>query len=247
MLSLATNLIAQHDPQPAVTAADLAAGKRIFAAQCALCHGSDGSGGTGPSLRVRVLRHAADQGGLLDVIRDGIPGTAMPSFVWALSDRSLRQTAAYVRSLGAAAAAPVPGSPARGLAIYQRSECAACHTIRGSGGGIGPDLSDIGASRGAGSLRQSLVDPGAEHAPGYLVASVTVPGAAPVRGIVLDEDVFWIHLRDGAGQVQSLRKTDAIRIERDAKASLMPSYGSRFSRAELDDLVAYLSSLKDAR
>ena len=235
-------------PGPAAaTAADIAAGRKIFAAQCALCHGSDGSGGTGPSLRVPRLRHAADDAALLDVIRHGIPDTGMPSFVWALSDRSQRQTAAYVRSLGKVAAVRMPGDPSRGRALYERSECAVCHTIRGTGGGIGPDLSAIGASRGFVSLRQSLVDPGAEHAPGYRVATVTTGAGAPVRGIVLDEDVFWIHVRESDGHVRSFQKTESVRVQREDKQSLMPSYRARFSGAELDDLVAYLGSLKGGR
>jgi len=168
----------------------------------------------------------------------------MPGFSYALSDRSVHQLAAYVRSLGRTPAVHVPGDPARGLAIYQRSECAVCHTIGGAGGGVGPDLSAIGAARGPRSLRESLVDPGAAHPPGYLVATVTAGNATPVHGIVVDEDVFWIHLRDATGQVRTIRKTDGIRVERDTKASIMPSYAARFSEAELTDLVAYLSSLR---
>jgi putative heme-binding domain-containing protein len=178
------------------------------------------------------------------VIREGINGTAMPSFGYALSDRSVHQVAAYVRSLGRTPSAHIPGDPARGLAIYRRSECTACHTIAGAGGVVGPDLSAIGAARGPESLRRSLVDPGAEHPPGYLVATVIAGNAPSARGIVVDEDVFWIHLMDAAGQVRTIRKTDGMRVERDTTGSIMPSYASRFSAAELTDLVAYLSSLR---
>jgi len=196
---------------------------------------------------VRLLRHAPDDGALLDVIREGIRGTVMPGFVWALSDRSVRQTAAYVRSLGRMPPEHVPGDPTRGLTVYQKSDCVMCHTIRGIGGVTGPDLSAIGAVRGAAALRASLVDPGADHAPGYLVAAVTIGNASPVRGIVLDEDVFWIHLREAGGQVRTFQKTDTVRIDREPKTSLMPSYVSRLSDAELTDLAAYLSTLRGSR
>jgi putative heme-binding domain-containing protein len=239
-----TTVAAQTKSAPPPTTADIAAGKKLFAAQCALCHGADGVGGSGPTLRVSVLRHAPDDTALLDVIRTGINGTGMPPFGYALSDRSVHQVGAYVRSLGRTPSVHVPGDPARGLAIYQRSECTVCHTIAGAGGVVGPDLSAIGAARGPQSLRQSLVDPGAEHPPGYLVATVTAGSGPPARGIVLDEDVFWIHLRDATGQVRTIRKTDGVRVERDTKGSIMPSYATRFSEAELTDLVAYLSSLR---
>jgi putative heme-binding domain-containing protein len=247
-LVLGTALSAQtRSVAKPVAAADIAAGKKLFASQCALCHGAEGAGGSGPSLQVRLLRHAPDDAALLDVIRTGISGTAMPAFVYAFSDRSVHQLAVYVRSLGRIATVHTPGDSARGLAIYRRNECGVCHTIGGAGGVVGPDLSAIGAARGPRSLHESLVDPGAEHPPGYLVATVTAGSASPVRGIVLDEDVFWIHLRDATGQVHTIQKTDALRVERNPKESIMPSYASRFSEAELTDLVAYLSSLRGVR
>jgi len=59
---------------------DIAAGKRIFESQCAWCHGTNGAGGTGPSLQRTTLRHAANDNTLADIVRNGIPGTEMPGF-----------------------------------------------------------------------------------------------------------------------------------------------------------------------
>src|SRR6266568_3904769 len=71
-------------PLRAATPADLAAGKRVFDSQCAWCHGTSGTGGTGPLLQRATLRHAADDKALADIVRNGIPGTEMPSFAIAL-------------------------------------------------------------------------------------------------------------------------------------------------------------------
>src|SRR5262245_41917898 len=59
--------------------ADLAAGKRAYVAQCALCHGMDGSGGYGPSLLVPVLARASDDRALVRVVDQGIPNL-MPGY-----------------------------------------------------------------------------------------------------------------------------------------------------------------------
>ena len=60
-----------------------------------------------------------------------------------MSDREMRQTAAYVRSLGKVPVKPVPGDPAHGAEIYRgKGSCAGCHSIHGEGGVAGPDLSD---------------------------------------------------------------------------------------------------------
>jgi hypothetical protein len=65
-----------------------------------------------------------------------------------------------------------------------------------------------------------------------------------VRGIRVNEDVFWIHIRDASGTVHTLEKAQLSKLDRELDGSLMPSYASRLSPADLDDLVAYLASLR---
>jgi len=228
----------------AASARDLAAGKRIFDAQCAWCHGTDGTGGTGPNLQRATLRHASTDAALVRIVRSGIPGTEMPNLEISITDRMAWQTAAYVRSLGRAAAARVPGDPARGAAIYQKTGCASCHVVEGSGGVVGPDLTGIGALRGPEYLRQSLTEPAAAHPPGYLVVRAVASDGKDVRGILVNEDVFWIIVRDAAGAVHTLEKTDSLKVTREPEGTLMPSYVSRLAPGELDDLVAYLATLR---
>src|SRR5215207_2879127 len=188
----------------AATSRDVAAGQQIFDAQCAWCHGAAGTGGTGPDLRRPTLRHAATDAALTAIVRNGIPGTEMPSFAIALTDNMAWQTAAYVRSLGRTRTVAMAGDATRGARLYESSGCASCHVISGRGGILGPELTSIGAQRGAPYLRDALIKPAAAHPPGYLVVRA-VPSAGPeVRGIRVNEDVFWIHIRDGSGTVHTL-------------------------------------------
>jgi len=226
---------------------DLAAGKRIFDAQCAWCHGTEGAGGSGPNLQRTSLRHASTDASLVRIVRIGIPGTEMPNFAISLTDRMAWQTAAYVRSLGRTAVRPTSGDARRGAEVYGKTGCAACHVVDGAGGVVGPDLTAIGALRGPVHLRQSLVEPAAAHPPGYLVAHAVTGDGKEIRGILVNEDVFWILLRDGSGAVYSLEKTESMKIAREPDATLMPSYASRLTPGELDDLVAYLSTLRGER
>jgi cytochrome c oxidase cbb3-type subunit 3 len=226
------------------TEADIAAGKRVFDAQCAWCHGTDGGGGAGPSLQRATLRHAADDRSLVDIVRRGIPNTEMPSFEFALTERSAWQTAAYVRSLGRSTVSPLPGDAKRGEALYEAHGCATCHVVAGRGRMLGPELTSIGALRGAAHLRESIVNPAATHPPGYLVVVAKTAAGRDVRGIRIGEDVFWIHIRDASGTVHVLYKPELAGLDRELQSTLMPSYESRLSTAELDDLVAYLATLR---
>jgi putative heme-binding domain-containing protein len=228
----------------AAGATDLTAGQKIFDAQCAWCHGANGTGGTGPSLQRATLNHAAKDSELVQIVRAGIPGTEMPSFAIALTDRMAWQTAAYVKSLGRTRARPLPGNAERGASLYETTGCANCHVVAGRGGVLGPELTRIGALRGAPYLRDALVKPAATHPPGYLVVHATTTDGAQVEGIRLNEDVFWILIRDIGGVVHSLEKARLAKVERRLDATLMPSYASRLSDAQLDDMVAYLAGLR---
>ena len=222
---------------------EAAAGRQIFDSQCAWCHGNEGDGGTGPNLHGR-LRHATTLASMVDIITSGIPGTDMPSFRSPLTERSIRQAAAYVQSLSRTSARPAHGNAEHGIALYEQTGCASCHAIDGRGGILGPELTSIGSRRGAAHLREALVKPAAAHPPGYLVVRA-VPASGPeIRGIRVNEDVFWIHIRDASGAVHTLQKSDLKSVDREIDASLMPSYASRLSDADLDDLVAYLTTLR---
>jgi mono/diheme cytochrome c family protein len=50
-------------------------------------------------------------------------------------------------------------------------------------------------------------------------------------------------LRDQSGTFHSIRKSNAEVIRKETGVSLMPSVAGRMSDAELEDLVAYLSTL----
>ena len=81
---------------PHTTAADVAAGAKIFRLHCAECHGLHGEGGRGPNLTTGVYYHGAADANLFNNITDGIPGTAMPGVFF--SSDQVWQVVSYVRN-----------------------------------------------------------------------------------------------------------------------------------------------------
>jgi cytochrome c oxidase cbb3-type subunit 3 len=227
--------------------ADLANGEKLFQNHCALCHGLKGDGGRGPMLTQAKLSRAPDDAALLKVIEDGIRGTEMPG-ADSMSDHEMRQTAAYVRSLGKVSQKPVPGNPTHGEEIYRgKGNCVSCHSIKGVGGISGPDLAGVGGSRSAAFLRESLVDPQAAVPEGYLLVTVAARNGQSVTGVRVNEDSFSIQVRDDTGRSYSFWKSEVAHIDKQRNKSPMPSYKGQLVDDELTDLVAYLSSLKEGK
>ena len=237
LLWLAAGALAQTEAPP-----DQDSGKKIFESQCALCHGQTGTGGRGPSLHRPKLDKAPDDDALRKAISDGI-APEMPG-AWQLNPREVASVALYVRSLGKVPPEVLPGDPSRGAQVYDAKGCAGCHMNAGKGEGFGPELTSIGARRSGAHLRQTLIKPAATLPDGFLyVAAVTTAGQT-VRGIRVNEDAFTIQLKDALGRFHSFRKAELKELRRLRGESPMPSFENSLTAADLDDLVAYLASLK---
>jgi alcohol dehydrogenase (cytochrome c) len=234
----------QSDPVARLTASDLEAGKRLFQAHCAHCHGIDGTGGRGPSLAQSKLKRAPDNKTLFSIIREGLDGKEMPGF-WQMSDRELWRVAGYVRSLGTVRKEILTGNALRGKELFEtKGGCTACHIAGGKGSSLAPELTDIGSRRNAAYLREALIAPAAATPEGFLVVRVTTRDGRRVSGQRVNEDSFTIQVRDQKNELHSFRKSQLTELKKEFGESPMPSYEKLLSAAEIDDLVAYLASLR---
>src|SRR3989442_14483301 len=95
-------------------------GRQLFIDNCAVCHGPDGDSVPGVDLGHGKFKRASSYDNLVEIIRDGVPGTAMPAFSKDLSDLEMRTIVAYFRFMAAPAyTTPAPGDPLPGEAIFQ--------------------------------------------------------------------------------------------------------------------------------
>ena len=229
-----------------LTPEDLARGKQLFEAQCAPCHGIQGTGGKGANLARPTLKHAADDDALFATIRNGIENTGMPG-AWQMTDREVWLVVAHVRSLGRVAVENLPGNPVEGKALFASHGCAGCHIVEGFGGNFGPELTEVGARRSAERLRQCLLEPGKALPDGFVMVHAVRRDGFVLEGIRVNEDSFSIQLRDLANRFYSLRKQELQTLEYQPGATPMPSYRDKLSGIEVDHLVAYLASLRGQR
>jgi putative heme-binding domain-containing protein len=230
------------ETNPYTSPEDLALGKKLYQGRCGHCHGQNGEGGRGAVLTAGSFRHGGSDRELFATIRNGIPNTEMPG-AFSVPAVEIWRVVGYVQQLSRQGAPErSTGDPEAGSGVYQRSGCVTCHTIRGAGGFLGPDLTDVGAKRALRYLRQSVTDPSADISLDYRSVSVTDRQGRTVSGVHLNEDEYSIHLRDADGNLRSFFKRDLAAIAL-PRQSLMPSYTS-LSPVDLDNLVAYLASLR---
>ena len=238
--------------------AELAKGRKLFEGHCVDCHGPHGEGSRGPTLAQPNLPRSGNDAALIRIMQSGIPGTEMPPP--RLRAGEAPYLAAYVRTLGQIPQEPVPGDAAKGAVLFNtKGACMTCHTLNGQGvAAIGPDLTDVGRRRSVPFIRRSLVEPGAEVPQSFNPTNtVGLPGnfmfiraktkdGQDVAGIRVNENTFSIQVRDLTGKVHSYFKSELAEFKKEKGFSPMPVYAGVFTPAELDDMVAYLVSLRGA-
>jgi putative heme-binding domain-containing protein len=251
----ATLLLAQAPPQmrdmsasvanPYQSPADIEQGRKLYGGRCAGCHGPSGDGGKGANLALPVLPRSRTDRELYRVLRYGLPETEMPGSSQ-MTDREIWQLAAFVRTLGRLSAEKSTGDAARGREIVHgaKAGCLRCHSIGTSGeGAIGPALTDTGSRRSPAYLRDRLTNPAAGVPDTFRIVQLETRSGAKVNGVRIAEDTWSIQLRDFGNRLHSYWKQDLANLKVE-KRTPMPSYKTQWTPGELEDVVAYLSSLR---
>lgn len=223
--------------------ADIAYGSRIYDAQCTTCHGANGDGVGGVDLRSGKFRNATTDQDLTRVITTGIQGTGMLAFKFDPSE--ITGIIAYIRNMNSFDRGSVKaGDAGRGRTVFDsKGACARCHRVGMQGSRVAPDLSDIGAARGPASLMRSLTEPTSQMMPINRPVHIVTRAGNVINGRRLNEDTYTVQVIDDQEKLISLTKSD-LREFAILTTSPMPSFKATLTPDELDDVVAYLLSLK---
>ena len=239
---------AQEIENPFTTRVDIRLGQRVFGQRCSRCHGQDAKGNdeTGaPDLTTGRFSNARSPTGLFRVIREGVGGTAMLPISPDTPDATVWQLVSYLESQSADPMdIDLPGTASAGLGVYNgKGNCGSCHMLDGKGGRQGPNLSRVGERRDPSELKAALIDPHVEVAPRWWTMRVTRQDGSVVEGFRMGEDTFTLRVIDRDLNLWSFHKSDIRSFDRN-EDSTMPNYAETLTASEVDDLVAYLFSLR---
>ena len=128
---------------------------------------------------------------------------------------------------------------------HASAQCVRCHTVRGSGGVAGPELTKV-ADKYKEKYREhfleSMILPSAKIAEGFATVTLTLIDGRVVAGTVLKDDKKSVTIKDPNGKTITVPTED---IEsRTIPNSAMPSVENTLTPREVRDLVEYLTTLK---
>ena len=223
------------------SSAAIETGSRLYVANCALCHGRNGSGVDGIDLRRGVFRTAHSDDDIRRVVSQGVGGSRMPSFD--LSAGELDGLVAYIRAgFDPSGVAVKVGDPSRGQAIFAgKGRCSQCHRVNGNGPRTAPDLSEIGAIRTPQALERTLLTPDDALLPINRPVTAVTRSGETIHGRRLNEDTYTVQLIDSNQKLRSLVKADLRQYEVSTTATMRPT---TLSPDEVADVIGYLLSLR---
>lgn len=227
-------------------------GAVLFRQECTYCHGVAARGGMrGPDLTTGSWSHGGADGEVARTISDGVAGTAMPPNK--LTEAEVWQIISYLRTLQQAPVA-AKGDARSGETLFTGAlRCASCHIVKGRGGRLGPELTTVGSARSRAYIVESIREPGkhlteirglGEASMKFDTVTLTTADGRTIVGVPINEDTFTVQVMDAAERVQSFDKK-TLKAFRHENRSMMPAYDTnRLSDADLDDLLAYLQTLR---
>ncbi len=228
-----------------------AEGQKLFAQNCAFCHGPNATGGEGPDLlRSSIVLHDEKGETIAPVLLKGRPEKGMPSFASLTQDQThdiaefLHQRVEQAANRGGYKTQNVvTGNADAGRAFFNGAgKCSTCHSPTG-------DLAHIATRLEPPDLQAQFLYPAESLVPEdrksslQPKATVTLPTGESVTGMLKSLDDFEISIIDAAGAVKSWPR-DKVTLKIDDPLSAHYGLLSRYTDADIHNILAYLVTLK---
>ncbi len=139
----------------------------------------------------------------------------------------------------------VRGDVKRGSLVFQKAgTCINCHKVNNEGKEVGPDLSEIGTKLSRQAMFESIMFPSAAISHNYEMYSAELADGKTVQGLLISKTAKEVTIRDKDSINHKIPAKDIDELIKQP-VSLMPAdLVKLFSKQDLVDLVAYLTTLK---
>jgi cytochrome c oxidase cbb3-type subunit 3 len=228
--------------------ASVGRGGKIFAAQCASCHGKDARGGKGTKTDVDLLRSdivVLDHGGreMPEFMKIGRPEKNMPKFDFSHDDAVDVATWLHYQVSTATLRDQYTklnvfsGDPKAGEAFFNGSvgKCNTCHSVTG-------DLKGIGAKRNhdAPTLQTAILSGG--RRPTNITATVTLENGEKFSGTPWRINDFVVEIRLPNGENKTwLRNGEWPKVTQVNKLQAHVDLVLKYTDDDIHNLAAYLN------
>lgn len=134
-----------------------------------------------------------------------------------------------------------------GKNMFAAGMCISCHSFKGEGGQIGPDLTQLGTRFSAKDILESIIDPNKTISDQYAATLFYLKDGKSIMGRLIsqDDEKYTISQNPFAPQMlRDIPKKDVDRTKVSDVSIMMPGMINNLNSDELRDLMAFLMSGK---
>ena len=251
--------------KPNVDAAAADRGRKMYAAECINCHGTQARGtDTGTNLVRSVVilrdRYGSELGPFLKKGHKLQSGQSSG----ALTDEQVKDLAHFIRQRvndtlrGSPIFQPqnlLTGNAKAGATYFEgEGKCGTCHSTTGNLAKYGTRYPPVdiqqrflfpGSGRGGGGGRGRGAPPGAAALnPNAVRVTVTPPGGQAITGVLAQMDDFVVSIREESGTVRTFRRVPGMTVVKNNPLQFHIDLLDRITDKTMHDVVAYLETLK---
>jgi putative heme-binding domain-containing protein len=134
-----------------------------------------------------------------------------------------------------------------GKNMFAASMCVSCHSFKGEGGQIGPDLTQLGTRFSAKDILESIIEPNKTISDQYAATIFYLKDGKSIMGRLISQDAEKYSVSQNPFAPQLLRDIPKNEVERTKVSDvsiMMPGMINNLNADELRDLMAFLMSGK---
>lgn len=131
----------------------------------------------------------------------------------------------------------------QGKMMFDATRCSSCHMMRGEGGAIGPDLTQLGTRFTAKDMLESIIEPNKVVSDQYAATVFTMKDGSSILGRLTNENeqTYFISQNPFAPEViREIPKQDVLNTKYSYISIMYPGLINRLNEEEVKDLIAYL-------
>ncbi|MFD2523473.1 c-type cytochrome [Emticicia soli] len=133
----------------------------------------------------------------------------------------------------------------QGKDMYNAITCSRCHSIRGEGSNVGPDLTQLGTRFSTKDILEAIIDPSKAVSDQYAATQFILKNGDSVVGRLANEDnnAYYVSQNPYAPDVlMKIAKKDVASSKYSSVSVMLPGLINSLNEEELRDLIAYLKS-----
>lgn len=133
----------------------------------------------------------------------------------------------------------------QGKDMYNAITCSRCHSIRGEGSNVGPDLTQLGTRFSTKDILEAIIDPSKAVSDQYAATQFILKNGDSIVGRLANEDnnAYYVSQNPYAPDVlMKIAKKDVASSKYSSVSVMLPGLINSLNEEELRDLIAYLKS-----